>query len=64
MKSPFTFDLFPDCITASVRREVHGQACTAAFTVSLFALEVNQFVMYLVWVYVDARLEWQALLLE
>lgn len=27
------------------------------FTVFLFALEVSQFVMYLVWAYVGARLE-------
>lgn len=44
MKSPFTFDLFPDCITASVRWEIQDQACFAVFTVFLFALEVSQLV--------------------
>lgn len=57
MKSPFTFDLFPDRITASVRWEIQDPACFAVFTVFLFALEVSQFVMYLVWAHMDARLE-------
>ena len=52
VKSPFTFDLFPDHITASVRWEIHNQACTAVFTVFQFVLEVSQFVKYLVWAYV------------
>lgn len=57
VKSPFTFDLFPDHITASVRWEIHNQACIAVFTVFQFALEVSQFVKYLVRAYVGARLE-------
>lgn len=48
VRSPFTFDLFPDHITASVRWEGHNQACTAVFTEFQLALEVIQLVKYLV----------------
>lgn len=58
MKSPFTSDLFPDRITHCISGcEIHDQACIAVLTVFLFALEVSQFVMYLVWAYVGTRLE-------